>query len=107
MHKKGKMSDYAKIFLVSSITLFVYGIGLQIYQNLKPIDPVKDVNVVDGDDNTVSITPSDGSKVISDDSNVQNNTYDTSTLEKLNDSLRKSIQKKYNVKILYGKETIA
>ena len=108
MHKKRKMSDYAKIFFVSSITLFAYGLGLQIYQNLKPTDPVKDVNVVNGDDSSISITPSDGSEVVSHDSsddNIQNNTYDTATLEKLNDNLRKSIQKTYSVKVLYGSET--
>lgn len=109
MHKKRRLSDYAIIFFVSSITLFVYGLGYQLYHSLKTTDPVKDVNVVGGGENIVSVTPSDGSEVVSNDTsgdNVQNNSYDVATLDKVNDSLRKKIQNTYSVKVLYGQETL-
>ena len=67
MHKKNtseKMAYYAKILIVFSITLLLYGIGLQIFGDYKLIDPVNDVTPVSEEENTISITTSDGSEVV-------------------------------------------
>ena len=96
MHKN--FVNYAKVVFVFSIALLFYGIFLEYEDSQKVIDPVSDVTTV---------TPSDGSEVVSNDNtndNVQNNTS-VSTLDQVNDKLRKSIQDKYSVTVLYGSET--
>ncbi len=118
---KRKVADTAKVLMVISITLLVYGIVLNITSNHVLIDPVNDVEVVNPIDSTISITPSNGSEVITDNSNNSNNSTtiitndeqtnnrvnsDTdSTIEKQNSILRKEIEREFSITVKYGKET--
>lgn len=117
---KRKVADTAKVLMVISITLLVYGLILGITTNHALIDPVNDVEVVNSEENTVSITPSSGNEVVSDDGDfTSNDTYTDSnknisnrldskndiSLEKKNDLLRKDIEKEFSISIKYGKET--
>lgn len=111
MHKN--FMNYAKVVFAFSIALLVYGIFLEYEDSKKLIDPINDVTTVkQDDDNSVSITPSEGSEVVSNDNSnnnsnnntVQNNTT-VSTLDQTNDKLRKAIQDRYSITVLYGSET--
>lgn len=117
---KRKVADTAKVLMAISITLLVYGIILGITTNHTLIDPVKDVEVVNPEENTISITPSDGKEVVSGDGNKStssnsnnntNNRIDDSSIkpgisiEKKNDLLRKEIEKEFSVNVKYGSET--
>lgn len=119
---KRKVADTAKILMVISITLLVYGVVLGITTNHSLIDPVKDVEVVNPEENTISITPSNGNEVVSDNNTsnnsvnnntnsstnnrIDNNTNDTiNTIDKKNDLLRKEIEKEFSVFVKYGSET--
>ena len=117
---KRKVADTAKILMVISITLLVYGIILGITTNHALIDPVNDVEVVNPEENTISITPSDGSEVVSDDgstnstnknNNITNNRINNDSIkpntniEKKNDLLRKEIEKEFSIYVKYGSET--
>ena len=111
MHKgrKKRLVNYAKVLIVISITLFVYGFSLDFYnKNIKKvIDPIKDVKQVNGNNNTVSITPSTGSEVVPND-NSDNKTVENKTVpsnKDINNELRNEIQNRYDVKVLYGSET--
>ncbi len=114
---KRKVADTAKVLMVISITLLVYGIVLGITTNHTLIDPVKDVEVVNPEDSTISITPSNGNEVVNDNGNNipntnrgTNNRIDDSSkkdtsIDKKNESLRKAIEKEFSISIKYGKET--
>lgn len=120
MHRsrKKKLVAYAKILIVLSIALLIYGVVLDYgTPHSKVIDPIRDVKPIKEKENTVSITPSDGNEVVTDTDNTtikeQNNNNNNnnvvepkaSSISDSNDKLRNEIQKKYNIKIKYGKET--
>lgn len=64
MHKNRKKTRYyAKIIIVISITLFLYGILSSVFHSIKIIDPIKDVEHLD-DDPIISITTIDGSQIV-------------------------------------------
>lgn len=66
MHKQmnEQLNYYAKILIFVSLTLLVYGLILDINNEKRLFDPVKDVVEVSKEENTVSITTIDGSEVI-------------------------------------------
>ena len=109
MHKKIHLQlvDFARILMAISVILLFYGIFLDIHDRNKVIDPIKDTTVINNNDNQISITPSDGNKVVDNsnvnDGNITNN--DNLTIDEINDNLRKEIEKKYNIYIKYGDET--
>jgi hypothetical protein len=112
---KRKVADTAKVLMVISITLLIYGVVLNLTTS-HTLDPIKDVEVVNPEENTISITPSDGSEVVSDgESNNSNKSTNTnnrinkddsiSSIDKKNEILRKEIEKEFSVSVKYGKET--
>lgn len=115
---KRKVADTAKVLIVISITLLVYGIVLALTSNYQLIDPVKEVEVVNSEDNSVSITPSNGSEVItgtnetistSNSSNSSDSSNrivnDVAPIDKQNSLLRKEIEKEFSINVKCGKET--
>lgn len=117
MHRsrKKKLVGYAKILIVLSIALLIYGVILDYgTPSRKLIDPIRDVKPIKEKENTISITPSDGNEVVTDNGNIINKEQNindnvvepkTSSISDSNNKLRNEIQKKYKVKIKYGKET--
>ena len=109
----------AEILFSISVGLLVYGAFLNYGDKTKQIDPIRDVEKIDEEKSTVSITPSDENTEIivtednnynyqsnNDNSSVSNeNTSKPLSIEEVNDNLRKEIQKKYDIKIQYGSET--
>ena len=65
---KKDLTYYAKILFFISITLLLYGVGLNIYESNKYIDPVKDFTIINDSDKAVSVTTTDGTSIVSDDS---------------------------------------
>lgn len=113
MHRK-KANYYAKILIVVSITFILYGCFLEFGSINKVFDPVKEVIPIDNqEESIVSITPVDGSEVVTDsttssqvDNNIPQPSIDLNTLiSEKNDSLRKEIEKQFQVKVYYGEET--
>lgn len=118
---KRDLNYYAKILFFFSITLLVYGIILDISENKKYFDPVKDFTVINGDGNTISVTTKDESNTISVNSdsfldgenelgdsnvNIKTHEYDNSiSIDGLNEIFRKEIQEEFGVAIRYGLET--
>lgn len=113
---KRKVADTAKLLMIISITFLIYGIVLSLTSNYWLVDPVNDVEIINSDDSTISITPSDGNEVVTDNGNNpnnnsngsasrKNNTNDNIPIDKKNDLLRKEIEKEFSVSIKYGSET--
>ena len=128
---KKDLTYYAKILFFISITLLLYGVGLNIYESNKYIDPVKDFTIINDSDKTVSVTTTDGTSIASDDSMdeitdtskdysipnegdfnqnssvIENKNVNTnvSILNEANDQLRSEIQNEFGVTIRYGEET--
>ena len=90
---KRKVADTAKVLMVISITLLVYGIVLGITTNHTLIDPVKDVEVVNPEDSTISITPSNGNEVVNDNGGTIPNT-NSGTNNRINDKEYRKIQER-------------
>ena len=138
MHKKNyhrNLSYYARILMVISVTLLVYGIILDVQNSHRLLDPVKNVTSTTEEESTISITTSDGSEVVpgntvvtvkGDDSpeiaetpstieetpSKQPNTNDRQeelvrapTMEDINNSLRLEIEATFGVSVRYGSET--
>ena len=125
MHKKRKvnrLSYYAKILFVISLTFFIYGLVLEIRSDRKLSDPVNDVEVYSEEESTVTISTSDGSEVVpgniivnpDDGGNqtanhandpIDNSSSSISTPEEINNNLRVEIQNTYGVSVKYGEET--
>lgn len=124
---KKDLTYYAKILFFISITLLLYGIGLNVYESHKYIDPVRDFTVINDEENTVSVTTVDETSPISD-SDVSGNTNgledysvhnnedlnsnsdarekdNTTILNEINNNLRNEIQNDFDVVIRYGDET--
>ena len=112
---KRKVADTAKVLMIISITLLVYGIILNISTIFGLVDlPQRGkINVEETEKNTVSITPSDGNEVVSDnshssdidDSNSNNRVVTDSNIDKENLKLRSEIEKEFSIKVKYGNET--
>ena len=108
---KRKIADTAKVLMAISITLLVYGIVLNLSTNLGIVGKPVRVENPDNNKQEISITPSNGNEVVSDnntnsDSNnrISDGTSD-SVIEKENSSLRKEIEKEFSISVRYGKET--
>ena len=103
-----KIADTAKVLIVISITLLVYGTVLNVSTILGIVSSPKRGVIVEEDTSTVSITPSDGNEVISnsDGSNnrVEEGINDTNIIRE-NIFLRNEIQEEFSVKVKYGTET--
>lgn len=106
---KKKVADTAKVLIVISITLLVYGIVLHTSTELGLVGDPKNVKIPEKDSTEVSITPSDGNEVVSDDGseNSKNRVSDgtNDNIDKENELLRKEIEKEFSISVKYGKET--
>lgn len=117
-----KIADTAKVLMVISITLLVYGIILNVSTIWGLVDSPKRGQISDPINNVISITPSDGNEVITpvdegctggcndesyvDDSNnrvVEENSEDSVVIK--NNKLRNEIEKEFSVFVRYGNET--
>ncbi len=129
MHNRKVKSSaiyYAKILIAISIALFIYGIFLNVSSRFDFYDPIDDTTIINQEENTVSITTSDGSEVVpgntivnTDDGNQSNNNSKKSipsgnsesrnstlsSIEQINEQLRNTIEKTYDLDVLYGDET--
>ena len=105
---KKKVADTAKVLIVISITLLVYGIVLNISTNLGLVGDPNVIPVLDTekDSSEISITPSEGNEVVPDSSNnrVSDGTSENS-LDEDNKALRSEIEKEFSITVKYGKET--
>lgn len=104
---KKKVADAAKVLIVISITLLVYGTVLNVSTLLGLVETPKRGVVVDSDNtNVISITSSDTLE-IDDDDNSYNRVDDDSdeTIIRENIFLRNEIQDEFSVLVKYGKET--
>ena len=103
---KRKVADTAKVLMVISITLLIYGIVLNVSTIWGLVDSPKRGTITDSGSNTISITPSDGNEIISDDSSnrVVDGTNEDN-LDKKNLILRNEIEKEFSIMVRYGKET--
>ena len=108
---KRKIADTAKVLMAISITLLVYGIILNLSTNLGIVGKPVRVENLDNNKQEISITPSNGNEVVSDDNTnsdsnnrISDGTSD-SVIEKENSSLRKEIEKEFSISVRYGKET--
>lgn len=103
---KRKVSDTAKVLMVISITLLVYGIVLNVLTIFGLVDAPKrgKIDIEDPPTNIISITPSDGNEVVSDNPNSSSRVVD-SDVDKKNLKLRNEIQKEFFVSVKYGSET--
>ena len=110
--KSQKMAYYARILLIFSITLLIYGIILDYNSTQHLIDPVRDVEIIDtGNTVTVStideVDPTEDSSSIVEEKDIDSNVdAKVVTIEDTNDKLRTSLQNKYGIIIRYGDETV-
>lgn len=105
--KKKNITYYAKIMIAISLALFIYGLILDLSNEVRLFDPVKDVKSVEKDNgNYTSVDV--GSHDDKEPSNINDNTQSQSHIydvDEVNNNLRNSIQKKYDIIIKYGSET--
>ena len=105
---KRKVADTAKVLMVISITLLVYGIILNISTIWGLIDtPKKGIpEVVNSNNNLISITHLDGEEVQEDDTSSNRKTEgDAVAITGENSMLRSEIEKEFSVTVRYGSET--
>ena len=121
--KKNSLMYYAKILIAISLAILAYGLVLDLSNNIRLIDPESGVSVIDDDNGSFTSVDSNNTNNTNNvnsnsnnntDGNVssrgtsnnrgQTNTNSAVDVNSLN-SLRNSIQKKYNVAIKYGSET--
>lgn len=106
---KRKVADTARVLMVISITLLVYGIVLNISTIFGLVDAPKrgKVEVQETKTNTISITPSDGNEVVTDnpESSANSNNRVVDDIDKENLKLRNEIEKEFSIKVRYGSET--
>ena len=115
MHKKRKYnvySYYATILFAISFSLILYGLGLNYYNSHKVIDPVNDVvSTTDTDEGTIHIDTTNRDHPITenqDNGNTTNLNKDedsVTTINEVNNNLRNSLEKTYEIEIKYGQET--
>ena len=106
------MIYYAKILIAVSIAILVYGLVLDINNNVRLIDPEENTKVINdnnGNYTSVDSNNNDGSNIINGnpDSNSNPNSPQTNVIQwsDANNALREDIQNKYNISIKYGSET--
>ena len=111
---KRKVADTARVLMVISITLLVYGIVLNISTIFGLVDGPKrgKIEVEETGKSTISITPSDGNEIISDDPNAtitidpnNSNRVVDNNVDEENLRLRSIIEKEFSIKVRYGSET--
>ena len=105
--KKKNITYYAKILIAISLALFIYGLILDFSNEVRLFDPVKDVKTIDKDNGSytsVDVGSHDDKEPsnISDSGQSQSHVYD---IAEVNNNLRNSIQKKYDIVVKYGSET--
>ena len=105
--KNNKMIYYAKILIAISIAILVYGVILDINNNVRLIDPENNGNYTSIDTNNGEITRSnDDTPTNSNISESQPHVVENSDGNNNgNNILREKIQKKYNLEVKYGSET--
>ncbi|MBR5370222.1 MAG: hypothetical protein IK137_02845 [Bacilli bacterium] len=102
---KRKIADTARILMVISITLLVYGIILNISTIFGLVDKPTRGILSDQDQNSsvISITPSGDNEIVN--SNGSNSRVSDADLDKKNNMFRNEIEKEFSVAVRYGKET--
>lgn len=101
---KKKVADAAKVLIVISITLLVYGLVLNFSTNMGLVgNPVR-VKPVENNKPEVSITPSNGNEVVTNDNRISTDVNDTG-IENDNKTLRSEIEREFSISVKYGKET--
>lgn len=102
-----KVADTARMLMIISITLLVYGIILNISTIIGLVDTPKKgtVEVEKTIPGIISITPSNGNEVVVEEPSDSNNRVVDSDLDKENARLRKEIEKEFSIKVKYGSET--
>ncbi len=100
------ISYYAKLLLLFSIILIIYGISLEFNNRSRYSSPVRNKNNPQDFDG-VFVTPVDGSEVVSNgEANVQGNVVgDDTSIDQMNSLLRKEIEDTYGITVFYGNET--
>ena len=115
------MLYYAKILIAISLAILAYGLVLDINNNIRLIDPESGVSIID-DDNGSFVSVDNNNNNNTNDNNENSNTNNNNGRNSSNNrsqsntntnnvdsnalnSLRNSIQQKYNVSIKYGGET--
>lgn len=129
-----RMNYYAKILLVISITLLIYGVVIDINSDHHLLDPVKDVETTPNDGKDITISTIDDITVEPESSSEETSSTPTSvaptpepvvtpsvqpeavqpsnpepyvpTIDDLNSQLRNQILEQYGVSVRYGSETI-
>jgi len=112
---KRKVADTAKVLMVISITLLVYGVILNLTTIWGLIDSPKRGVVVESTTKDISITPSNGNEVVTNDDNTSSYVDDSNNrvvegtnednIDKKNLLLRNEIEKEFSVMVRYGSET--
>ncbi len=100
---KRKVAETARVLMVISITLLVYGIILNVSTILGLVDSPKRGKITDEGNSTVSITPADSGDIKVDDSSK--NRVADENLDSKNLALRNEIEKEFSVMVRYGNET--
>ncbi len=116
--KNNKMIYYARILIAISIAILVYGLILDINNNVRLIDPEKSVKILNDDNGKYTsidtandeVTINSNENTVSNDETVIDNNESISQSHIVNysddnNSLRDKIEKKYNIEIKYGPET--
>ena len=104
---KRKTKGTAKVLIAISITLLVYGVTLNILTTLGIVETTKISAKPKTDTPIISITPSDGNELVTDDGSDNNGSNNRvySATDKENLALRNEIEKEFSIKVKYGKET--
>ena len=114
MHKtqfNDKLTYYAKVLVVISIVLLVFGVFLEIRDNHHLINPATDTTFPLEEENFISIDNTeiilgDNSADLSEESSSSNLKVETENdWENLNNILKKQLQDLFEISIYYGKDT--
>ena len=115
-YRKKRLVFFAKFLIALSIALLIYGFILDYgTPGKKLIDPIRDVENIEGEKSTINVTTTTETETIISnggsstnnnkkvDDNSNNNEF--SSIDEINNKLREEIQKRYSVTISYGSET--
>ncbi len=100
---KRKVAETARVLMVISITLLVYGIILNVSTVLGLVDSPKRGVIKDEGSSSISITPADSGDIKVD--NSSKNRVADSNIDSKNLNLRNEIEKEFSVMVRYGNET--
>ena len=113
--KNNKMIYYAKILIAISIAILVYGFILDINNNVRLIDPEKNVKVINNDNGNYTSIDTNNDEITrnNDDPPINSNISESQphvvensdVNNNRNNILRDKIEKKYNIEVRYGPET--